>query len=273
MINASKIRELLLENDLLSKSELIKIFKTHTEVGESQQELRSIIIDYLIESDGDLRISNFDKVRFYGHATGLSRFVANQLLLSLNVSSIENKTIILNEVDLSLRNLYDSKNPLLKVTKARLLIELLKKFIGDHFHRITHQRFLAIYFVPFESKQSNAAFDINTNSIAVFRTKEEATQTPEYIFIHEFGHILHSTIFKTSKKVPESFVEFNKKMNPKFFEYSKEDQLEIYADLFSVAVMLDSEFRDYNPFINTMQSVHLRKIKDYFVNEISNLKC
>jgi hypothetical protein len=271
MINASRIKELLLDNALQSKWELLNVFRGHAEIGERQEELRSIVIDYLMESDGDLRISNFDKVRFYGPGAGLSRFVANQLLLSLNVSSIENKTLVIDQVDLSLRNLYDSKNPLLKVTKARVLIELLEKYMGDHFHRITNQRFLAIYFIPFENNQSNAAFDINTNSIAVFRTKERKTQKPEYIFLHEFGHIMHCTLFKTSKEVPNSFVEFNKQMNPKFFEYSKEDQLEVYADLFSIAVMLDTEFEELNPFIRTMQRVHTEKIKEYFKRELSEL--
>ena len=76
---------------------------------------------------------------------------------------------------------------------------------------------MSIYFVPYENKLTNAAFDINTNSIAVFRTKEKKTQAAEYIFLHEFGHILHCTLFKTVKKVPESFVEFNQKMNQRFF--------------------------------------------------------
>jgi hypothetical protein len=272
MMNASRIKELLLDNALLSKSELLNVFRGHAEIGERQEELRSIVIDYLMESDGDLRISNFDKVRFYGPGSGLSRFVANQLLLSVNVSSIENKTLVIDQLDFSLRNLYDSENPLLKVTKARLLIELLEKYTGDHFHRITNQRCLAIYFVPFENNQSNAAFDINTNSIAVFRTKEKKTQKPEYIFLHEFGHIMHCSLFKTSKEVPNSFVEFNKQMNPKFFEYSKEDQLEIYADLFSIAVMLDTEFEELNPFIRTMQRVHTEKINEYFKRELSELK-
>jgi hypothetical protein len=176
MINATRITELLLEANIPSKLELLKFFKKQYKIEESQVQLRSIVIDYLMESDGDLHISNFDKVRFYGPGVGLSRFVANQLLLSLNVSSIENKTLIIDQANLLLSNLYDSKNPLLKVTKARLLIELLEKFMGEHFHRITNQRFFAIYFVPFENNQSNAAFDINTNSIAVFRTKEKKTQ-------------------------------------------------------------------------------------------------
>ena len=271
MLNATRIIELLLETNLPSKLELLKVFKKQCEIEESQVQLRSIVIDYLIDSDVDLRISKFDQVKFYGPNVGLSRYVANQLLLSLNVSTVENKTFVIDQLHVSLNNLYDSKNPLLKVTKARLLIEPLRKFMGDHFHRITHQRFLSIYFVPFENKQSNAAFDINTNSIAVFRTKEKNSQTPEYIFIHEFGHILHSTIFKTSKEVPESFIEFNRNMNAKFFNYSKEDQLEIYADLFSIAVMLDTRFEHLNPFIGTMQKLHTTKIKDYFNNALAGI--
>ncbi len=271
-MNAASINELLLDTDLLSKLELVKVFKRHFEARAGQGELRSIVIDYLMDSDDDLRISNFDQVRFYGPSSGLSRYVANQLLLSLNVSSIKNKIWVIDQLNVSLKNLYDSKNPLLKTTKARLLIELLEQFLGDHFQRITNHRFLAIYFVPFENKQSNAAFDINTNSIAVFRTKRKKTQKPEYIFLHEFGHIIHCTLFKTTKEVPNSFIEFNKQMNPKFFEYSREDQLEIYADLFSIAVMLDSEFEDHNPFIKTMKRVHTEKIREYFLTELSKVR-
>ena len=58
---------------------------------------------------------------------------------------------------------------------------------------------------------------------------------------------MHCTLFKTTNEVPNSFIEFNKQMNPKFLECSKEDQLEIYADLFSIAVMLDTEFEELNP--------------------------
>jgi hypothetical protein len=265
------VNQLLLEEDLHSKFELVEIFQNENNKA-AHRELRSLLIDYTVETDTAQRISNFDPVRLYGPGRGLSRYVSNQLLLAVNVKLREHKAKVLNDLKIVLNNLSESKNPLLKVTKAKSLLDHLERFLGNHFYKITYERFLNIYFIPFENRLSNAAFDINTNSIAVFKTKERDTQTPEYIFIHEFGHILHSTIFKTSKNVPESFVEFNKKMNPKFFEYSKEDQLEIYADLFSVAVMLDSEFKDYNPFIRNMQNVHLRKIKDYFVNEISNLK-
>lgn len=271
-MNAGSINELLLDTSLQSKLELVKVFKRHLEARADQDELRSLVTDYLLDSDDDLRISNFDQVRYYGLSAGLSRYVANQLLLSLNVSSIKNKIWVIDQVNVSLNNLYDSKNPLLKITTARLLIKLLEQFLGGHFQKITNHRFLAIYFVPFENNQSNAAFDINTNSIAVFRTKEKETQKPEYIFLHEFGHIIHCTLFKTTNEVPNSFIEFNKQMNPKFFEYSREDQLEIYADLFSIAVMLDSEFEGHNPFIKTMKRVHTDKIREYFLTELSKVR-
>lgn len=83
---------------------------------------------------------------------------------------------------------------------------------------------------------------------------------------------LHCTLFKTVKKVPESFVEFNQKINRLFSKYSAQEKLEIYADLFSIAVMLDSEYESLNPFIKTMQRVHLDEIKEYFVDELTRLK-
>jgi hypothetical protein len=269
-MNITRISQLLIENDLSSKHELIKLFKSHLELG-SQDELHSLLMNYSMTNDAAQRISNFDTVRLYGPRSGLSRYVANQLLLSLNVQSAKNKISVLKQLDIALNNLYRSKNPLLKLTKAKLVIDLLQNFFGVHFHKIVYHRFLSIYFVPFENKRNNAAFDINTNSIAVFRTKEKKTQTPEYILLHEFGHVLHCSVFKTIKEVPKSFVDFNQKMNANFFNYSKEDQLEIYADLFSIAVMLDTEFEDYNPFIKTMKRQHTDKIKEYFLKELSTL--
>jgi hypothetical protein len=270
VMKIDKISRLLQANDLTSKLDLVKAFKNQLDIGTSH-ELRPALTEYVIKNDAKQRISNFDMVRLYGPGSGLPRYVANQLLLFLNIKTVEDKITVLEQLETTLTNMYESRNPLLKITKARLVIDLLQNFLGDHFQKLTHKRFLSIYFVPYESNINNAAFDINTNSIVVFRTKEKDTQTPEYIFLHEFGHLLHSTIFQTIKEVPKSFVEFNEKMNPTFSNYSKEDQLEIYADFFSIAVMLDSDFEDHNPFIKTMQRVHLDAIKEYFIKDLSSL--
>lgn len=266
-----RIETLLEETNILSKFELVKLFKQNVGNGKFADELNSLLLSYLMNSDSEQRISNFDVVRFHGPATGLSRYVANQLFLSLKVQSVANKRSVLKELDFVLHNLYESKNPLLKITTARRLLDVVSDFLGDHFYKITEPRFLSIYFVPHENKMNNTAFDINTNSIAVFRTKEKKTQGPEYIFLHEFGHILHCKLFKTVKKVPESFVEFNRKMNERFVTYSEPEKLEIYADLFSIAVMLNTEYESLNPFIKIIQPVHFDKIKEYFVTELKKL--
>jgi hypothetical protein len=266
------LEALLEEGDIQANFELVTLFRQHVQSSKLQHELNSVLLSYLMKTDSDQRIKTFDIVRFHGPGTGLSRYVANQLFLSLKVKSIPNKRSVLKELDFVLHNLYESKNPLLKITTAKKLVDLVSDFLGDHLYKVTHHRFLSIYFVPYENRMSNAAFDINTNSIVVFRTKEKKTQPPEYIFLHEFGHILHCTLFKTVRTVPESFVKFNKKINRHLFKYSAQEKLEIYADLFSIAVMLDSEYESLNPFIKTMQRVHLDEIKEYFVDELTRLK-
>jgi hypothetical protein len=207
-MNSRHLTQLLVEKDIGSKLELVKAFAQTK--NESNADLRSPLIEYIMRTDAAQRISHFDTIRFYGPGCGLSRFVANQLLLSINVKLNDQKQVVLDELRMVLENFCESKSPLLKVIKAKSLVALVEKFLGDSFYRITYQRHLAIFFVPFENKLSNAAFDNNTNSIGVFKTKESHIQTPEYIFLHEFGHVLHSRLFKTITEVPESFIQFNR---------------------------------------------------------------
>lgn len=269
-MNIDSVSRLLRKNDLASKLELLDIFKSSIE-SNVNEELKCALMDYLIADDSRQRVSSFNTVRCYGPGSGLSRYVANQLLLSANVRSIKNRNLVLEQLQNALTNLYDSKNPLLNVTRARLLIELVENFLGTHFHKLTQKRFLSLYFVPYESKINNAAFDNNTNSIAVFRTKDRKQQSPEYIFLHEFGHVVHSRLFYVTDHIPLSFLDFNRELDKRFLQYSKEDQLEIYADFFSIAIMLDSEYEYLNPFVKVMRKEHTTMIKEYFLQEIGSL--
>ena len=54
------------------------------------------------------------------------------------------------------------------------------------------------------------------------------------------------------------------KNNQRFLTYSEEEKLEIYADLFSIAIMLNTEYERLNPFIKEIQPMLLDKIKEYF---------
>ena len=69
-------------------------------------------------------------------------------------------------------------------------------------------------------------------------------------------------------KVPDSFIEFNKKMNPKW----QNDLIEIFVDLFSLAVMMETEFAPLNPFIPILSTKSQKLIKNYFVELVRDLK-
>jgi hypothetical protein len=268
-MNNAFIEELLVDAELSSKLELIEIFKKHFEEKKSTKELKALLGSYLAGSKSSQRSSTLDRVTIHGPRTGLSCLVANQLYLSSAVETFENKLSVVEELKVLLLSLNVSNSPLLTVTRAKALMKLLQKFLGDHFGRISYHRVLSIFFIAFESKLVNAAFDSNTNSIAVFRTKDHQEQTPEYIFLHEFGHTVHCRLFKYLADVPESFVHFMREMDFNLNGSSKDERLEIYADFFSIAVMIDSDFEIHNPFIKTMRPVHLKKIKQYFKGELS----
>jgi hypothetical protein len=263
------IEELLVDAELNSKLELIEVFKKHFEDKKSTSELKTLLGSYLAGSTSVQRSSIIDRVTIHGPRTGLSCFVANQLYLSSSVETFENKLSVVEELKVLLLSLNVSNSPLLTVARAKALMKLLQNFLGDHFGRISYHRLLSIFFIPYESKLVNAAFDSNTNSIAVFRTKDHQEQTPEYIFLHEFGHAIHCRLFKYLADVPESFLHFMRDMDLDLNGSSKEERLEIYADFFSIAVMNDSDFEIHNPFLKTMQPVHLKKIKEYFKGELS----
>jgi hypothetical protein len=171
----NRISALLWENDIGSKMNLVRIFKDLFHQKAPTGALENVLFNYITDVNSDLRITNFDLIRFYGPSKGLCVFTANQLFLSTRVQKAEDKIQVLDQLGKVLNNLEESKNPLLKITTAKKVIDVLEHFLGDQFHKITQHRFLSIFFVPFENKNSNAAFDINTNSIAAFRTKEKHT--------------------------------------------------------------------------------------------------
>jgi hypothetical protein len=126
-MKANVVNQLFFEEDPSSKLELVKIFEKANNKA-AHDELRSLLIDYTVETDNAQRISNSDMVRLYGPGRGLSRYVSNQLLLAVNVKRQEHKAKVLNDLKIVINNLSESKNPLLKVTKAKTLLDQLETF-------------------------------------------------------------------------------------------------------------------------------------------------
>jgi len=69
-------------------------------------------------------------------------------------------------------------------------------------------------------------------------------------------------------KVPESFLQFNEQFNPNF----KGNLVEIFADLFSIAVMIGTEYASKNPFITKLSIAKQTIIKDYFTKLIADYR-
>jgi hypothetical protein len=268
-MNDPYIHKLLLHEEMTSKLELVEMFSNYYKEKKFSSDLKSLLNSYLAGSNSAQRVSSRDLIRIHGPRTGLSRFVASHLYVATAIESIENKLSVLDELRIVLQSLHLSKNPILKVTTVSELVKLLQQFLGEQFDRLTYHRFLSVFLVPFESKLVNAVFDNNSNSIAVFRTRDKEAQTPEYIFLHEFGHAIHCKIFKLINDVPKSFLDFMQDLDENFVSYPKEEKVEIYADFFSIAVMCDTEFESHNPIIKVMQKGIPKMIQEYFRKELS----
>lgn len=167
-----------------------------------------------------------------------------------------------------LGQLEPSPVPLLKKTTTEKLNTLLGKFgFPSSYFTNYNNRPLRIYYIPYQHTAFNAAYYPFINSITSYKPKEEGS-TPEYIFVHEIGHLLINNLTGNPEKVPESFVEFSKKFRPEY----EGDLVEIFVDLFSIAVMMDTDFAAKNPFLTVFPVEEQKTIKEYFKNLISERK-
>jgi hypothetical protein len=96
-----------------------------------------------------------------------------------------------------------------------------------HFLRTSNWWPLRIYFIPYEHKDINGAYYPHLNTIVSYKPRK-SNLIPEYIFIHEVGHLLTFNLTGNPERVPESFIEFNKKFNPSW----QKVLVEIFVDLF-----------------------------------------
>lgn len=81
----------------------------------------------------------------------------------------------------------------------------------------------------------------------------------EFSFFHELGHLLHTRITKKLSIVPESFeMVFHKNKG-----ISEDEKIEHFADFFAIAVLYNSPFAKYDPYI-TMEKESKIFMQDYF---------
>jgi hypothetical protein len=263
-----------LKNDIITdlihpsiepKIELIKYFIKRAKEKRSNEEFIDVIADYLSEKE---------KVPYLGHYCligpkhALGCLVGHFLYHYISEKDLKKQITLLNKLLNYIKDFQPSKVPLLKQTTTVKLINTIEQFgIPAYFLRTYTNRPLRIYYIPYKHLEFNAGYYPQLNSIVSYKPKE-ADSTPEYILMHEVGHLLTFNLTGDAGKVPDSFVEFNKVHAPKW----KGDLVEVFVDLFSIAVMMDTEFAPKNPFPEKFPVRFQNSVKDYFTKLIGDLK-
>ena len=247
-----------------SKVELVSYLIHRLKRQKTNKEFSDSIQVYLSEREKFSYLSSYCMV---GPKYALGCLVGHFLIHYVEEKDIEAQKRFLTELLKFLKGFRNSKNSVLKQTTANNLLDTIDKFgMPKHFLRTFNSRPLRIYFIPYEHADVNAGYYPHLNTIVSYRPRKKDL-SPEYIFVHEVGHLLTFNLTGDPDKVPESFVEFSKKYNPSW----DKGLVEIFVDLFSLAVMMDTEYAGENPFIKKFSIGNQKIVRDYFIRLMENL--
>lgn len=90
--------------------------------------------------------------------------------------------------------------------------------------------------------------DATSFVVYMFNMKDKSL-APEYVFLHELGHILQITLSGSDELVPNEFLEFHTSLpTVNKLEQGNPDAAEVFADTFAISVMRGTDLRNFNPF-------------------------
>lgn len=107
---------------------------------------------------------------------------------------------------------------------------------------------------------SNNAGKIRRQYIFLFNVNPDTVFTPEFILLHELGHVVHNR-YGSSNAPPESFHRLIKKEILE--QLDTYDLCELFADTFAISVICDSAFSQYDPYVD-IPLEDKRSYKKYF---------
>lgn len=87
--------------------------------------------------------------------------------------------------------------------------------------------------------------------IYLFHSLKHREYSPEYVFLHELGHVLNLALTGTLEIVPNSFWEFAETLFPKLTLAHQKSVSEIFADCFAMGVMSLPPMVQFDPFGST----------------------
>ncbi|MCL2163748.1 MAG: hypothetical protein FWH55_04975 [Oscillospiraceae bacterium] len=90
--------------------------------------------------------------------------------------------------------------------------------------------------------------EAKTFVIYMFNMKDN-TVVPEYVFLHELGHVLQIALTGSEKLVPEEFIQFNEALNKtNALKQGSYEAQEVFADTFAISVMHGTDLWRLEPF-------------------------
>ena len=258
------IAAILSDPTVESKVELITYFINRLIEQKSNKEFEPEIRNFLFKKEN---LGYFKSYCQIGPKYALGCSVGR--ILSFYVRSNENSEVqitLLNELLDRIKGFQPSSNLLLKKTTTVKLFDILFEFgLPLSFLTLSANKTLRIYYIPYEHKVLNGAYFPYLNSIELYKSKEKY---PEYVFMHEIGHLIAYNLTGNPEKVPESFIKFSSTYNPDY----DGDLVEIFVDLFSMAAMMDTEYASENPILQEFDIEDQKEIKNYFVQLMNTIK-
>jgi hypothetical protein len=252
----------LKDSTISSKVDVITYLIKRAEKKNPNEEFEDTILKFLSQNE---KISYLGNYCLFGPKYALGCLIGRFIYHYIFVKNFKKQIRLLKTLSQYLSELQPSQNRLLKKTTAIKLIDIVIRFgLQGYFLRTLNNLPLSVYFIPYKHAKFNAAYHSSTNSIVSYRPKEKDL-SPEYIFVHEIGHLLIFNLTGNPKKVPDSFIEFNRKFNPSW----KGDLVEVFVDLFSIAVMMETELATKNPFLKMFSVKRQKIIRNYFTSVIN----
>lgn len=262
-MSKNQIDKLLYYSSIESNLELVKFFLKQANEHERNEKFNNVIDEFLFKK---VHKKLWDSYTLIGPKYSLSCLVSTFLSYYIREEDFEKQKKLLENLVNMIEGFGVSKARSLKVITTHKLLEVLFKFgFPEECLRTKNFMPLTVFHIPLEHVEFNASYYPFINSIASYKPKIEAT--PEYIFFHEVGHLLVYNLTGNPEKLPQSFIDLNRELNPEW----EGDLLEVFVDIFSVVIMKNTEYEDKNPFISGFDASIIKIFYNYFSKIIADL--
>lgn len=149
-------------------------------------------------------------------------------------------------------NYKDLKYPLLTTEEAKIMLSLVDNKLIQKISINFSDNPLRIFILPYHLNGVNSSCNPYLNHIIVGQIDVELASNPQYVFLHEIGHILDKCLTENSERPPLSFKRFlvDKKVlsNDRYYEDDPIAIADLFADCFAMAMLHNSSYANLNPF-------------------------